>query len=93
MHVHGEYRLGELAVQFGLELHGDPELRVSSVATLAQATEGTLSFFANSRYRRQLGATRATAVVVGPNDLTLCPVAALVHPNPYLAYARIAALM
>jgi UDP-3-O-[3-hydroxymyristoyl] glucosamine N-acyltransferase len=87
------YSLGELAVRFGLELHGDPSLRVSHVATLSQAVEGSLSFLANSRYRKHLGSSRASAIVVAPADLDACPVAALVDSNPYLAYARIAALM
>ena len=91
--MHGDYSLGELAVRFGMALRGNPELRVSHVATLSQAAVGSLSFLANSRYRRQLGSTRATAVVVGPADLDACPVAALVDPNPYLAYAQIAELM
>jgi UDP-3-O-[3-hydroxymyristoyl] glucosamine N-acyltransferase len=91
--VHRDYSLGELAVRFGLELRGDPALRVSHVATLSQATEGSLSFLANSRYRKHLASSRASAVVVAPADADECPVAALVDSNPYLAYARIATLM
>jgi UDP-3-O-[3-hydroxymyristoyl] glucosamine N-acyltransferase len=91
--VQGDYSLGELAVRFGLELRGSPALRVSHVATLSQATEGALSFLANSRYRKHLGSSRATAIVVAPADVDACPVAALVDPNPYLAYAQIATLM
>ncbi len=82
--------LGELAVRFGLELKGDPALRIARVATLGQAGEGALSFLANPRYRRALATTRASAVVLAPADLPLCTVAALVSENPYLAYARIA---
>jgi UDP-3-O-[3-hydroxymyristoyl] glucosamine N-acyltransferase len=82
-----------LAVRFGLELRGSPALRVSHVATLSQATEGALSFLANSRYRKHLGSSRATAIVVAPADVDACAVAALVDPNPYLAYAQIATLM
>jgi UDP-3-O-[3-hydroxymyristoyl] glucosamine N-acyltransferase len=52
-----------------------------------------LSFLANSRYRRQLESTRATAVILSAEDEAHCPVAALIDPNPYLAYARIATLM
>jgi UDP-3-O-[3-hydroxymyristoyl] glucosamine N-acyltransferase len=37
--------------------------------------------------------TRATAVVLGPENAAGCPVAALIDPNPYLAYARVAALL
>ena len=68
MQGEGVYSLGELAVRFGLELRGDPALRVSHVATLARAAEGSLSFLANSRYRKHLGGTHATAVVVAPGD-------------------------
>ena len=60
------------------------------VATLAQAEPGSLSFFANSRYRQHLKDTRATAVVLSEADSADCPVAALLSPNPYLAYSRIA---
>jgi UDP-3-O-[3-hydroxymyristoyl] glucosamine N-acyltransferase len=91
--VHTDYSLGELAVRFGLELRGDPALRVGHVATLSQALPGSLSFLANSRYRKQLGSTRATAVLVEAADADACPVAALVGPNPYLSYARIASLI
>ena len=87
-----DFSLGELAVRFGLELRGSPDVRVSHVATLAQATPGSLSFLANPRYRRNLRDTRASAVVVAPEEAHGCPVAALLTPNPYLAYARIAAL-
>ncbi len=93
MQVPGDFSLGELAVRFGLGLRGEPGLRVSHVATLAHADAGALSFLANPRYRRQLDATRATAVVVAPAVAEACPVAALIDANPYLAYARIATLM
>ena len=88
-----EFSLGELAVRFGLTLRGEPSLKVHSVATLSRAEPGTLSFLANSRYRRQLESTRATAVVMSAEDEAHSLVPALLHPNPYLAYARIAALM
>jgi UDP-3-O-[3-hydroxymyristoyl] glucosamine N-acyltransferase len=91
--VQGEFSLGELAVRFGLGLQGEPSLKVSRVATLSHADAGTLSFLANPRYRRQLQSTRATAVLVGPENAANCPVAALIDPNPYLAYARIADLL
>ena len=83
--------LGELAVRYGLELSGDPGLTVRGVAALASATPGTLSFCSNARYRRQLAVTKATAVVLAREMLPDCPVAALVSPHPYAAYARIAA--
>ena len=59
--MQAEFSLGELAVRFGLKLRGEPGLTVRSVATLSHANAGSLSFLANSHYRRQL-ATHATAV-------------------------------
>ena len=80
-------------MRFGLELRGDPALRVSHVATLASAQPGTVSFLANSRLRKHLGTSSATAIVVDPRDAAACPVAALIGPNPHLGFARIAALL
>jgi UDP-3-O-[3-hydroxymyristoyl] glucosamine N-acyltransferase len=91
--VQGEFSLGELAVRFGLTLQGEPSLTVRRVATLSHAEAGSISFLANSRYRRLLDSTRATAVLITPADAAGCPTAALIDPNPYLAYARIATLM
>ncbi len=88
--MHVEFSLGELAVRFGLELRGAPDIRITHVATLSQAAEGALSFLANSRYRRSLRTTRAAAVVLTAEEAQNCPVAALITPNPYLMYARIA---
>jgi UDP-3-O-[3-hydroxymyristoyl] glucosamine N-acyltransferase len=91
--VPAEFSLGELALRFGLTLRGEPGIKVHSVATLSRAEPGALSFFANSRYRKLLDTTRASAVVISAEDEAHCPAAALIHPNPYLAYARIATLM
>jgi len=82
--------LGQLAAQFGCELHGDPSVAVTRVGTLAGAGPDAITFLANPLYRPQLEHTRAAAVVVAPRDAQACPVASLVHPEPYLAYARIA---
>jgi UDP-3-O-[3-hydroxymyristoyl] glucosamine N-acyltransferase len=86
-------RLAELAVRFGCELQGDPDALVERVAPLREATEGSLAFLANPRYRRYLAGTRATAVVLDAGAAADCPVAALVTPNPYATYARIAQLL
>jgi UDP-3-O-[3-hydroxymyristoyl] glucosamine N-acyltransferase len=85
--------LGELAVRYGLELAGDPGLTVQAVAALASATPGALTFCSSAKYRRQLASTHATAVVLARDMLADCPVAALISPHPYAAYARIAAGM
>ena len=85
--------LGELAARFGCELHGDPHVVVNRVGTLASAPPDAVTFLANSLYRAQLSGARAAAVILAPRDRDACPVASLVHPEPYLTYARIAATL
>ena len=83
--------LGELAARFGCELHGDRDAVVSRVGSLSSAASDAVAFLANSLYREQLAHTRAAAVILASKDRAACPVASLVHPQPYLTYARVAA--
>ena len=85
--------LGELAVRFGCELRGDPDVIVDHVATLANADSRSLAFVANPRYRQQLTETAAAAVVVDAASASSCTTAALVCGNPHATYARIAAVL
>jgi UDP-3-O-[3-hydroxymyristoyl] glucosamine N-acyltransferase len=83
--------LGELAVEFGCQLSGDPDVSVDHVAPLHSAGAGALSFLANPRLSSQLAATHASAVVLEPRSVAACPVAALITSNPHALFARIAA--
>jgi len=85
--------LGELATRFGCELIGDPDVEISRVATIFNATPQSLSFLANPAYKEQLPATQAAAVIVRPDDAKDCPVAAILHDDPYACYARMAAIV
>jgi UDP-3-O-[3-hydroxymyristoyl] glucosamine N-acyltransferase len=85
--------LGELAVRFGCELRGDPQLRIESVGALDSAGSGSISFLANPRLRRALASTQASAVVLEAAAAEGCPVAALIADNPHAVFARIAALL
>lgn len=83
--------LGELASRLGCTLRGDGSIEIRRLASLEDAGPGDLSFLANPRYASKLAATRASAVIVAPRVET--PLPALLSPNPYLAYARAAALL
>ena len=89
----GTASLGELAVRFGCTLQGDPDVRITHVATLERADPQSLTFLANPRYRRYLGQTKAGAVVLDAQFAAECPVPALIAKNPYATYARIATLL
>ncbi|RMF96651.1 MAG: UDP-3-O-(3-hydroxymyristoyl)glucosamine N-acyltransferase [Gammaproteobacteria bacterium] len=84
-------KLGDIALEYGCELRGDPDHAVTRVATLAAAEPDAVAFLANPAYRGQLAATRAGAVILTERDADASPVAALVTANPYLVYARLAA--
>jgi UDP-3-O-[3-hydroxymyristoyl] glucosamine N-acyltransferase len=86
------YRIDELARRFGLEARGDLSRVVHGVAPLARAEHGQLAFLANPRYVGDLARTQAGVVVLGAEHADASPSSVLIAKDPYLAYARIAAL-
>ena len=80
-------RLAELAARFGGELIGDPQTIVRRVASLGSAAPGDISFLSHPRFRAQLDATRASAVIVGPaaRDSTALPRIVCDEPVRYFA--------
>jgi UDP-3-O-[3-hydroxymyristoyl] glucosamine N-acyltransferase len=86
------FRLDELAQRFGLELRGDGATAIRGVATLAGARKAQLSFLANPRYRGELAGSGAAAVVLRPADAGRWAGPALLARDPYVAFAKIAAL-
>ncbi|MGH8215659.1 MAG: UDP-3-O-(3-hydroxymyristoyl)glucosamine N-acyltransferase [Rhodanobacteraceae bacterium] len=86
------YRIDELAQRFGLELRGPGSGEIRGVAPLAHAAGDQLAFLANRRYVSDLARTAAGVVVLATEHADASPVPALVAQDPYLAYARIAAL-
>ncbi len=83
----------DLADQLGLSLDGDGCAIVSKVAPLDRADQSSLCFFADRKFRATLASTRAGAVILAPEYREGCPAPALLTDNPYLAYARAAALL
>ena len=80
--------LAEIAKHTEAQLHGDPHLIITGIAPLEFCNSQQISFFDNNRYRKFLTDTRAAAVILKERDSDLCPVATLIHSNPYLAYAK-----
>ena len=88
---HG-YTLQELADQFGLAIQGDASVNIEAVATVEEASLGTLCFVANPKYEKHLRVTNASAAIVSPALAADCLVPALIADNPYLAFAKISQL-
>src|SRR4051812_46816902 len=87
------HSLADLARSVGATLDGDGSVRIAGIATLERAGPGDIAFLANPRYRAQLAATRASAVIVAPAAVAETPLPKLVSPNPYATYARVAAIL
>lgn len=86
-------RLSVIANSIGAELKGNGDCLISHISTLETASEGDITFLSNARYRKFLKSTQASAVIVSPRDSQNCPVDCLIIDDPYLGYARTAALL
>ncbi|WHZ18289.1 MAG: UDP-3-O-[3-hydroxymyristoyl] glucosamine N-acyltransferase [Rhodanobacteraceae bacterium] len=86
------YRIDELASRFGLEACGDATRVIRGVAPLARARGDQLAFLANPRYAADLAHTHAGVVVLHAEHADASPSPVLIAKDPYLAYARLAAL-
>ena len=69
------YTLDEIADKIGAsvvytEQKNDVPCYINSVTTLANAKSGQIAFLANSKYRQQLTATQASAVIISPDCVT-----------------------
>jgi len=86
------YQVQELAERFGLELQGAGSTLIHGVGTLEGATAGQISFLSNPVYRKHLARTAASAVIVRRDDAAIASHSYLIASDPYVAFARIAAL-
>jgi UDP-3-O-[3-hydroxymyristoyl] glucosamine N-acyltransferase len=79
--------LKEIASRLSASLEGEGSVEITGIATLEKATEGELSFLANTKYYREAKTTAASAVIVA-NDCPSIDKPLLRHGNPYLAFAK-----
>jgi UDP-3-O-[3-hydroxymyristoyl] glucosamine N-acyltransferase len=80
-------KLGEIAERLGCKLEGDPNVEITGLAGLGEAQPGELTFLANRRYRPAVKTTRASAILLAPDE-PAGRLAALRSKNPYHDFAR-----
>jgi UDP-3-O-[3-hydroxymyristoyl] glucosamine N-acyltransferase len=85
--------LARLSELLGADYRGDGSVEISAVASLENARPGQLGFLSDSRYRKFLAVTKASAVIVSLEDAGNCSVPVLISNNVYSSYARAAALL
>ena len=88
----GPFRLAEIVGRLGGELVGDPAVEVRAVATLRSARPGELSFLVQPKYRAELAATRASAVIVPPAERDATALPRIVSRDPYAYFAHVTQL-
>jgi UDP-3-O-[3-hydroxymyristoyl] glucosamine N-acyltransferase len=71
------------------ELVGDPTLKITGAASLGEATQGEISFFANRKYVGLLRKTRASAVFVSPDFAEPINAAQIRVSNPTKAFEQV----
>lgn len=85
--------LHEIVGQLGGKVSGNGETTVSRVGSLAQAKNGAISFFNNTKYSAQLSETDASAVVLKPEHAKLTVLPTIVTDNPYAYFAKVSHLL
>src|SRR4051794_6024275 len=92
-HRNGPFSLA--AVADAAEASAPPRrLMLTGVAPLQTAAPGDVSFLDNRKYAEALADTHADAVIVNPDMAERVPATAvaIISREPYLAWARVAAL-
>ena len=90
----GPHPLATIAAAAAATVASDGERLFAGVAPLQNAGPDEVSFLDNRRYAEALAATRAGAVIMHPDLAARAPAGciALVTAEPYLGWARVAAL-
>lgn len=86
------YTLDEIAKHLNAEYRGDANCVISGIASLQNAQAGHITFLEKSSYKKYLTDTQASAVILSAENAEFCKVNSLITSNPYLAYAKVAAL-
>jgi UDP-3-O-[3-hydroxymyristoyl] glucosamine N-acyltransferase len=87
------HTLGDLARKVGGSVRGDQNVVIAGVGALQSAVRGQIAFLSNSKYRKFLQSTQASAVILNAVHAQECNTNALVVANPAVAYALVAAAL
>src|SRR5690349_12090658 len=82
-------KVEELAHLFGGEIAGDSSLTITGAASLAEATSGEITFYANPRYLTAFRQTRASAAFVPPDFEEQIVAAQIRVANPGKAFEEV----
>ena len=82
----------EIATSIGAELLGDGDTAITSIASIDNASAGSITFITGRKYLEALRVTRASAVILQKEFASATTATRLVMDNPYLGYAKLTRL-
>ncbi len=91
--IYPTFRLTEIVSRFGGRVLGDADTCVSQIGTLEKAIPGQIAFLSNAKYRKQLEASKASAVIVSEADIEATELPRIVAANPYSYFAKLSAFL
>jgi UDP-3-O-[3-hydroxymyristoyl] glucosamine N-acyltransferase len=89
----GPVTLGEIATRLGARVVGGADVLIEQAGSLEHAGPRHIAFYSGPRYRAQLAATRAGAVILSPQAESATKLPRLVADNPHACFARAAQLL
>jgi UDP-3-O-[3-hydroxymyristoyl] glucosamine N-acyltransferase len=81
--------LGEIASRLGGRVAGNPQILIRQVGSLEKAGADQIAFLANPKYKSQLAATRAGAVILSPENEGFTALPRIVCDQPYAYFAQL----
>lgn len=87
------YTLAEVAKLIKAKLIGDSDCTINSLAPIAVAKQGNITFLSDPKYRSFLEKSTASAVILTEQDAQYCNTNHLIVKNPYLGFAKVAQLL
>ena len=84
--------LKALVKTLGGALMGD-DVEVSRVASIANASEGSITFITDAKYRKSLSETKASAVILAEENKSFSALPRIVTDNPYAYFAKVSSLL
>jgi len=88
----GPFTLQQIASRLGGRVAGDAGTLIRQVGSLENARAGDITFLAGAKYRAQLAGTRASAVIVAPENEDLSRLPRIVCDAPYTYFALVSQL-
>jgi UDP-3-O-[3-hydroxymyristoyl] glucosamine N-acyltransferase len=86
------FNLSEISDFLGGELFGESSKTVSEIKTLSEADSGSISFIYSKKFRKDLEATSASAVLLSKEFTEYCHVDYILVANPHESYAKLTQL-